>query len=257
MFQNVIDKLHEAGILKFLLQDYTTKANILWAAGDTMLEEDIIGKKPRRPVQPRYEKLNDEQKERTKKSAEVFTPLHIIKKMTDLVPETDPEYRDWEKYLEKTFLEITCGEGAFLTTRYHLDSGEPIPLWERCGILDRKLRGIRENVSWLYIVPEDDISGCLGKDMNIALETCYGYEIQGDSLLIARINMLWTWVESYYLIMHYMPDMERVCDALNIITANIWQMDGLKCVIPGTETVPRVKDWSTDTDTLYTDIGKF
>ena len=42
-------------------------------------------------------------------------------------------------------LEITCGEAPFLASRYDTTTGEVIPIPERIGILDRKLRIVTEN----------------------------------------------------------------------------------------------------------------
>lgn len=47
-------------------------------------------------------------KERIKKYGEVFTPVKIVKKMCDLIPQDI-----WED-TNKTFFEPTCGDGAFL-----------------------------------------------------------------------------------------------------------------------------------------------
>ena len=65
-----------------------------------------------------------------------------------------------------------------------------------------------------------------------AFQSVYGYEYQGDNLLIGRINLLITFVD-------YMMDRwnEKPTDAelhkiANIISWNIWQMDGLTGMVP-------------------------
>lgn len=72
-------------LLDLLLQDKTTGKNILWACGDyeklgsayaaekEILPALITGKNTT-VIQPRVAKAKAEQRERTRKSAEVFTP---------------------------------------------------------------------------------------------------------------------------------------------------------------------------------------
>ena len=55
-----------------------------------------------------------------------------------------PEGKDWRKYIASRRLEITCGEAPFIVSRYDASTGERIPIPERYGILDRKLRVINE-----------------------------------------------------------------------------------------------------------------
>ena len=43
-------------------------------------------------------------------------------------------------------MEITCGEAPYLVSRYDVVKGEIIPVEDRIGILDRKLRVINENI---------------------------------------------------------------------------------------------------------------
>ena len=50
-------------------------------------------------------------KERVKKFAEVYTPVHIVKAMCDMLGDENPEA--WA-VLDKTFLEPACGNGNFL-----------------------------------------------------------------------------------------------------------------------------------------------
>ena len=93
----------------------------------------------------------------------------------------------------------------------------------RVGILDRKLRIVNENTEtkdeWINWATE-------------AVKSTYGYEYQGDSLLLARINVLLTFVEYYER--RFDEDVEkRVLNKLaNIISWNLWQMDGLTDTVP-------------------------
>lgn len=74
----------------------------------------------------------------------------------------------------------------------------------------------------------------------IALKASYGYEWQGDNLLIARENVLQT-VDDFYKdfcknkLKHKTIkglDDEQLEYLADIISWNIWQMDGLKYVVP-------------------------
>ncbi len=52
----------------------------------------------------------------------------------------------WQDYVRLNRLEITCGEAPYLSSRYDTVSGEIIPVKDRIGFLDRKLRIVSENV---------------------------------------------------------------------------------------------------------------
>ena len=61
-------------ILKILLQDHTTEKNILWATNDyeNILAEEEIQIEQLNLIQPRYKKIREQQKSRTREKAEVF-----------------------------------------------------------------------------------------------------------------------------------------------------------------------------------------
>ena len=72
---------------------------------------------------------------------------------------------------------MSCGESPYLVSRYNVITGEDIPISDRVGLLDRKLRIVCENV-------DDE------KDWyewaKIAYQSIYGFEWQGDNLVLAR-----------------------------------------------------------------------
>lgn len=125
--------------------------------------------------------------------------------------------------MRATRLEITCGEAPYLVSRYDATTGNPIPLSERIGLLDRKLRVISENV---------DVSGEWLKWAQLAYMNTYGYEWQGDNLLLAREALLWTFIEYYQAKFGKMPLLKSINYIAYIISWNLWQMDGLKGVVP-------------------------
>lgn len=131
--------------------------------------------------------------------------------------------KGWKEYVQSTRLEITCGEAPYLVSRYDAATGVLIPVGDRIGILDRKLRVVNENTT-----RQDDWLRWTLK----AFQSVYGYEFQGDSLLLARANLLLTFTE--YLKVRWARD--ATIDELNkiadVISWNLWQMDGLKCCPP-------------------------
>ena len=129
----------------------------------------------------------------------------------------------WQDYVDLERMEITCGEAPYLTSRYDTTNGSYINPKDRIGLLDRKLRVISENV--------DDKEEWM-KYAKIAYQRIYGYEYQGDNLLIARENLLMTFVEFYTDKFGKEPIYDDIKAIAEIISWNIWQMDGLKYVVP-------------------------
>lgn len=252
-------------VLERLLQDKTTKQNIIFATdaylenGDDFTEtsqitvEKLLGF-DKIIIQPRVEKAADEQLARTRKKAEVMTPGWIVNRMnnhcdeewfgrpnvfntekgTGWVTNRRPiafEGKTWKSYVDSRRLEITCGEAPYIVSRYDVVTGEIVPIQNRIGILDRKLRVVNENAS-------DD--GEWLKWALRALQSSYGYEFQGDNLLIARVNVLDTMVEHYEARLQAQPDIQLLRKMVNIICWNFWQMDGLTGTIPFS--VPKQQD---------------
>lgn len=233
-------------LLDILLSDMTLKSdrhklkntNIIWATDsyakngrgygprEQITREKITGENSLL-IQPRAVKSKAEQLARTKDKAEVFTPLRIVAEMNSqlgrnlaLLPE-----HDWRDYIRAKWLEITCGEAPFIVGRYNptSSSGTLIKLENRVGFLDRKLQVISRKCStpatWLDWA-------------EIAYKSCYGYEWQGDNLLIARENLLYTLRDYYVDKFSQELDILTLEHFAEIISWNIFQMDGLKYVIP-------------------------
>ena len=247
--------------LKYLLSDKTTKGNIIFATdsyadfgsdfqAECEITKDLL---PQLDLKPRILKSREEQAQRTRKKAEVFTPAWLTCKMNNhcddewferkdvfnyLEGETwtvtegsisfpDEKKKRWNKYVDSRRIEITCGEAPYIVSRYDAATGEAIPIKDRVGILDRKLRVVNENTK----DREEWFKWALR-----AFQSVYGYEWQGDSLLIARINLLMTYIEYYTQRWEYDPtDKELTKNILkiaNVIAWNFWQMDGLQGTIP-------------------------
>ncbi len=246
-------------ILKMLLKDKTTKKNILWCTKDyeylgnayderAEMNVELITGAFFNVIQPRAAKSKEIQERRIRKRAEVFTPSWICNKQNNQVDEAwfgrpnvfntpngtnwittkgkipfDNEKKTWNSYVDAKRLEITCGEAPYLISRYDTTTGKLIPINERIGLFDRKMRIINEN--------------CDDKDTWIkwsirALKSVYGYEFQGDSVLIARENLLYDYMDYYEARFKEKTPISLLEEIANIIAWNIWQMDGLKGVVP-------------------------
>lgn len=130
----------------------------------------------------------------------------------------------WQRYVDSHRLEITCGEAPYLVSRYNVSTGTLIvPPLQRIGMLDRKLRIVNENTDTY----EDWLKWTLR-----AFDASYGYEYQGDNVLIARINLLLTFVDYYEERWQSQPNDKLLKKLANRIAWNIWQMDGLKDTVP-------------------------
>lgn len=272
--QNSDDILTDIEVLDCLLHDKTTNENIIWASNDyehmgrcygfkSPITSFSIIKNNECIIKSRADKDKSVQLLRSKEKAEVFTPSWICNKQNNLIDnawferenvfntETEngwtvnndkiifPFDKTWEDYVKSNRLEITCGEAPYLTSRYDTVSGKTIPVNERIGFLDRKLRIISENTSsesdWLNWA-------------EIAIKSIYGYDWQGDNVFLARKNLLFTFCEHYNYKFNKNLNKSQILKTADILAWNIWQMDGLKFVIP--------QSCHNQTVTLYTLLGE-
>lgn len=252
-------------VLQILLIDRTTNRNIIWGTDDyeplgkeynshyPILFELITGKNSG-VIQPRILKTKESQGNRTKGKAEVFTPSWVCNAQNNLVDNAwfdsenifnketekgwetttkkikfpDKKDRTWQKYVDERRLEITCGEAPYLVSRYDAVSGEPLELKDRIGMLDRKMRVVAETTEseeeWL-------------KWSERAFQSVYGFEFQGDSLLIARENLLASYCDYMEDKLHRQPTEKELINIGKIVSWNLWQMDGLSYTIPYEEAV--------------------
>ena len=225
-----------SGLLRTLLKDRTTNKSIVWAthsyellgkgfgAHDRITPSRVTGDYANL-IQPRSEKSKYEQKDRTKVRAEVFTPTWLVKKQVDTV---DQEYQDLdlEAYLQLKWLEITCGEAPYMVSRYDTVTGQALALEERVGFLDRKLQRLSQEVheekAWFQ--------GAV-----TAYQDSYGYEFQGDSLLLARENLFASFIDYYQAKFAQEPSSSQKKTIARIISYNVLQMDGLAYTSPYSE----------------------
>ena len=275
-------------ILAVLLKDHSTGRNIIWATDDYAaygngfgandeMQIAQIADRNHPVIRPRVDKNAAEQRQRSVKRAEVFTPSWICNKQNNLVDaawfgwkkrdsspfnieiakfDSEAEFgwkstcgkhikfpkgKTWQEYVKAPRLEVSCGEAPYLASRYDMVSGRIIPVGERIGLLDRKLRVITENIGtddiqdWLYYAKR-------------AVQSIYGFDWQGDNVLLARENVLFTVVESFNAVFYdggdssltrftadapaSLPGKSCLLEFAEIISWNIWQMDGIKYVVP-------------------------
>ena len=227
-------------VLAILLRDHTTGKNIFWATHDyeTLGSEydyhaeilpHLITGEHSKVIQPRVLKSKENQTDRSKDMAEVFTPSWICNAQNNLVdkalfsPSGESERGFWQDYVQTTCLEITCGEAPYLVSRYDATTGEAIPIAKRIGLLDRKLRVVSENTE-----TQDDWL----KWAEIAYQNTYGYEWQGDNLLLARKALLFTFIDYYQAKFGEDPTQDNIRKIAEIVSWNLWQMDGLRGTPP-------------------------
>jgi len=194
-------------------------------APEAFVTANLVTGKYGRLIQPRAVKSKEEQLMRTRDKAEVFTPLSIVKQMNDACDGQTITKENWQEYVALLKLEITCGEAPFIVSRYDpiSDKQELLPLSKRVGFLDKKLKIVSK-----YCDTQEDWY----KWAKIAFQSSYGYEWQGDSLLIARENLLYTFIDYYTDKLKKTPSLALQKEIAEIIAWNIFQMDGLKYVIP-------------------------
>ena len=268
-------------VLDTLLKDKSTGKNIIWATDppeelQTVMYEPVtdksqittqqLGLTHYEVVLPRMMKQTDTQQQRTRKKGEVFSPAWVCNKMNNALdadwfgalgagesagqftvelpqgwqtmktpvqfPVCKGRTPAWVQYVQSRRLEVTCGEAPFLTSRYDAATGEMIPVARRIGILDRKLRVVSENAAteeeWLKFATH-------------AVQSTYGYEYQGDNLLLARVNLLLTYAEHLQARWQRKPTKEELQPIANIISWNLWQMDGLHLSVPGGKPQPEAE----------------
>ena len=258
---------YDSALMPLLLLDRTRTTdeqahNIIWATDNYIQNgpeyaewseisvESVTGENGL-VLRPRVDKTKEEQERRSREKAEVFTPAWICNRQNNLVDcawfglaespfnvETEKGWeakgspiqfpsadgKTWQDYIRDVRLEMTCGEAPYLVSRYDAITGDDIPVPQRIGLLDRKLRVVGENTAdekeWLKWAAE-------------AYKATYGFEWQGDNLVLARESLVFTFMDYYETKFGRLPAKTHTRKIAEIVSWNLWQMDGLKGVIPG------------------------
>lgn len=252
--------VYSSTLLDILLRDRTTGKNIIWATNDYLIygymysanreiKLDLITGRYLKIIQPRIAKAKQHQSNRTREKAEVFTPLWICNEQNNIIDEQwfgrkftfnkpincswsvveekiifpNSRGKTWKDYVDARRMEICCGEAPYLVSRYDPVSGDIISLESRIGLLDRKMRVINENTT-----DEDEWY----KWVQRAYQSIYAYEFQGDNLLLARENLLYTFIDNIKYKFKKEPTLTQLKRIATIISWNIWQMDGITFTVP-------------------------
>lgn len=272
--QAVVCRAGDLWEILLLDQTRTTKLkrhNILWATDfytqhspkSEITLADITGINSQL-ICPRIAKPKNQQTIRTHDRAEVFTPKDIvsaINQWADLQLGHWPlDTHNWQDFVCEKRIEIACGEAPFIVSRYDVLSGKKIlQLNDRVGFLDQKLQVISKYCD----VPAEWL-----KWAKIAYQCTYGYEWQGDSLLIARENLFYTFVDYYNA--KFTNDQinlaenlssqhaENLREIVTIISWNIFQMDGLRYTVPMSrehrQNLVKIMDWDERQTVYFCDI---
>ncbi|WP_062532894.1 Eco57I restriction-modification methylase domain-containing protein [Jeotgalibaca dankookensis] len=227
-------------LLSLLLKDHTTGKNIKWGTDsyinhgysfrdDQEIKIDLITGWYEGFIRPRVDKDIDIQLERQRNRAEVFTPSWVIKLQVDAALE-DMEKLPLADFIQTKWLEITCGEAPYMVNRYDMETGEVIPLKDRAGFIDVKFKKLNKAIEseeeWLKLAVE-------------IYKASYGYEYQGDSLLLARENLILTFIDNYFYMFGAFPKEKILLEITKIISLNVFQMDGLTYEVPYSVGTPK------------------
>lgn len=220
-------------LLSLLLKDHTTGKNIKWGTdsyinhgysfrNDQEIKIDLITGWYEGFIRPRVDKDIDIQLERQRNRAEVFTPSWVIKLQVDAALK-DMEELSLVDFIKTKWLEITCGEAPYMVNRYDMETGEVIPLKKRSGFIDVKFTKLNQEIEteeeWMKLAVE-------------IYKASYGYEYQGDSLLLARENLILTFIDNYFYMFGAFPKEKLLLEITKIISLNVFQMDGLTYEVP-------------------------
>lgn len=266
------------GLLNSLLVDRTRSyysgsiSNIIWGTDDyasrgeaytkeKVITEDLITGENNGIIKPRILKDEELRKIRTDEKAEVFTPAWICNSQNNLVdnawfgtkgvfnienidktwtsvPNGEiriPENRSWKEYVKLLRLEMSCGEAPYLVSRYDVTTGQIIPVNDRIGLLDRKLKLINQ---FTRNEPTKLNKREWRRWALKALQSVYGFDWQGDNVLLAREALLLTYIDFYVEKWGKFPLKEALEKPVEVISWNIWQMDGLQGTLPGVKGIP-------------------
>lgn len=277
-------------VIDLLLIDRTTGANITWAVdayekshgagfgfSDEMKLEQVTSENADM-VKPRIAKSAAAKAGRTKDKAEVFTPSWVCNLQNSIIDEswfgrpsvfnamsedntewepttetidfsTVPGGKTWEDYLDSNRMEITCGEAPYLVSRYDTVTGIDIPIESRIGLLDRKLRVVGENCD---THDEEKLYSLIKR----AYKSIYGFEWQGDNLLLARKNLFATFLDYWDMWTGHEPTVEQKREIAEIISWNLFQMDGIEMTRPGCDTKAIIMDWGEGHPIEFSSLAK-
>lgn len=256
--------LYSMGLLEPMLKDWSTERHIVWAADTYSYLGPAYG--PDKEITPellsahsciitaRARKGIEERSIRAKRHGEVSTPLRLCGWMcTHASQMLQDDMEGWQEYVDARVLEPACGEAPFLACRYTPEDGRIIPVPDRPGLLDLKLhaasRHTQTEKDWLIWAFR-------------AFQAVFGYELQGDSLLTARVNFMMTFRDHMRWRWGREPSPAEYHELTTVIAWNLWQMDGMAGTVPygAASDCPSsspclVRNWLSDRTEQYAGAG--
>ena len=267
-------------LLAILLRDQSLSGhehsgNISWGTDDygfphsSQIRIEQVSGGGRDLIRPRVYKHESLQASRSKDRGEVFTPAWICNAQNNLIDErwfgysdvfnsavtlgdgthswrtntgrvVFPEGKSWMRYVRCRRMEMACGESPYLASRYDTTTGDSIPIRERVGILDRKFRIINENTP---AEPTKPNKRHWMRKAYQALQSVYGFDWQGDNVFLSRETLFVSFCEYYAQRWGRLPHMGAMTKAAEIISWNIWQMDGTRFTIPDSDQLCTIMEW--------------
>ncbi len=209
------------------------KYNIVWGVSEKMRQEITLAEAK--------EILTS-----TNSNAEMVTPREVAAKMNSAA-DAAAGYRivdtkNWQDYVREPKIEIACGEAPFITEVSEQD------LTQRAGFLDRKLYYVNK-----YCEDETNWQ----KWARAAYQATYGYELRGDKLLKARWNLLKTYHDFYQVKFPGQKIPERCWQEIaEIISWNLFQMDGKTGMVAGRKLLVKIKDWQNGQVVEFLKVGR-
>lgn len=227
--------------LKTLLLERTLGGNLRWASdeyeglGDGYGFFDEVRAESAPAIVPRHKKSLATRALRGKSKSEFFTPGSLTKLQTDLVEEElVAQNLSPKAYIDKTVLEVACGQAPYIVARTDAVTGAAVALGERWGALDRKLR-----VASFNSANQKEFLALSER----AFKAVYAFEWSADSLFLARCNMLLTFIDFYKDKFGCEPDFDEREKIATIISWNIFQMDGTTFKTPTSDEYALTMDW--------------
>lgn len=144
----------------------------------------------------------------------------------------------WEEYIQFVMLEADCGTADYLCQRYDTETKEVIPVQDRNGFLDKRLRNLFKNATdynWFPWVKK-------------AYQSIYSYDSLADNVYISRKKMLDTFIDACRHYKNVMPGNNEIHQIAIILSYNIWQMDRDSCRVTKDPNSPyaMICDWKTN-----------
>lgn len=236
-------------ITNLFLVDDDTQQNIIFGAPPKnlkhlpILNHDFILPEHLRLIKPHHTYSQDIPLELKEKFPKDFLVQLVIdkieqaffsKEFLSATPTSEEAYNETQKlkfksdqhlldYIGYPWIEASCGEAPYLTNSYSRESGEVIPVPQRTGFLDRKLKVVTD-----HFKNKDDWIN----QARCAVQGCYAYDHSGHNVIISRFNVLNATLDYYYSVFSDTFPKDELVFLAEVIQKNIFQLDGITFTKP-------------------------